>query len=334
MTADHAQFIRKASLVVLRQSSNQGDNYDSRVQTVLPQALDLSQLRFQFKTENVDEEGPTNCVVRVFNLSQSTVEQILRYNYTQLVLQAGYEGQYGVIFKGDIKQFRVGRIDAKDSFLDILAADGDLAYNFSVIGKTLSAQENTPQGKHRAIVEAFSDFGVSAGPTPFPQTGGVVEGLRGKTMWGMTRAYARDLAETFESTWSIQNGKLTMIPLTAYLPGEAVRLTAATGLIGVPRQTQSGVEFDCLLNPLLQVGGRVQIDNKSIAQTLGQSNLPGFQIPFNQWAGVQNFASVTRDGFYRAYIVEHEGDTRGQSWYSHCTALAIDSSSGNVKPYG
>lgn len=335
--SDERQFIRRASLVVLKQATSGGDNYDSRMTAVLPKALDLSEMHFQFSTVNWDEQGPDNCSIRVWNLSEQTVQEIVKHDYTQVILQAGYGAAFGIIFKGDIKQFRIGKASAKDSYLDILAADGDLAYNFAVANTTLSAGQNNRAGLRKAINETMGQYGVTlleGQGQDEDATGGIVEGLRGKVLFGMARAYLEDMAATQGATWSIQDGKIQMIPLTGYLPGEAVVLTAATGLIGVPEQTQSGIIARCLINPKIRIGGRVQIDNKSINQNLSQENVPGFQVPFNQWAAVQNFASVTADGMYRVYGCEAEGDTRGQAWYQELTLLAIDSSSRNVKPYG
>lgn len=332
--SDQLQYLRKASLIIQKQAGA-ADDYDNRTTGVLPEALDLSDMHFQFKTNNWDDEGPSNCVVRVFNLKQETVEQIVRLNYTRMVLQAGYASAFGVIFQGDIKQFRVGKIDQKTSYLDILAADGDLAYNYAVINATLSKEQNNAQGKKKAINDAAQQYGVTmAAGNDLNQTGGIVEGLRGKVLFGMMRTHVGDLAETLGATWSIQDGKIVIIPLDGVLPGDAVVLTSGSGLIGIPEQTQSGIIAKCLINPKLKIGTAVQIDNKSINQNLSQSNIPGFQVPFNKWTTVQNFASVATDGLYRVYGCEHEGDTRGAAWYSNITALAIDGSTKNVRPYG
>jgi hypothetical protein len=50
------------------------------------------------------------------------------------------------------------------------------------------------------------------------------------------------------------------------MPGEAVVLTSGTGLLGRPEQTEDSIEIVSLLNPLLKIGSRVQIDNASINQ--------------------------------------------------------------------
>lgn len=333
--SDQRQFFRKVSLIVLKQATNTGENYDSRMTTVLPKALDLSEMHFQFKSSNWDEQGPDNCVIRVFNLKPETVQEIVRFNYSQVVLQAGYGASFGVIFKGDIKQFRVGKLDQRSSYLDILAADGDIAYNFSVTNASLSKEQNNPKGIKKAIGDAVGQYGITiAADADHNDTGGLVEGLRGKVLFGMTRTHLADLASTLGSTWRLSDGKIIITPLDGVLPGEAVVLNSATGLIGIPEQTQSGIIARCLINPKLKIGTAVKIDNKSINQQINQENVPGFQVPFNQWTGVQNFASVATDGMYRVYGCENEGDTRGQSWYSTLTCLTIDGTTKNVKPYG
>lgn len=329
------QFGRKAALYVIKPATS-GSAAQDFANATPQQALDLSQMHFQFETKNQDEEGPSNCTVRVFNLSQSTVEKLIRFGYSQVVVEAGYEASYGVVFRGTIKQFRVGRVNQLDSYVDILAADGDLAYAFGFINKTLSAGENGAAGQKAAIDEAARKFGIRLGQDLSAPAGGTLP--RGKVMFGMLRSQVTDYANSNLSTWSIQDGKIVIIPLKGYVPGEVVKLTARTGLIGVPEQTQDGVRVRCLINPRIIVGGRVWIDNASINRTVNQTplnaSLPGATVPFNQWAGVQLLANVANDGYYRVYTCEHVGDNRGQNWYSDLMCLAIDNSTENVSPYG
>ena len=129
---------------------------------------------------------------------------------------------------------------------------------------------------------------------------------------------------------------MTMIPLDGYLPTEAVVLNSSSGMIGFPEQTDQGIKVRCLLNPKLKIGTRAQIDNKSINQTIAQASnaIPVGQLPFDQRAGLTLLADVSNDGEYFIYVVEHAGNTRGQEWYSDLICLAIDRSTGKVKPYG
>lgn len=296
------QFNRKATLIL-----SEGEK-----------ALDLSALHFRFKVEQQDVESPNNCSIRVFNLTEATVKLALQ-EFSQVVLQAGYEEAAGVIFQGTIKQFRVGRENATDTYLDILAADGDLAYNQSIVAKTLAAN-STPDQRIKAVIESMSGQGVSAG-AGMVYTGGVLP--RGKVLFGMARALLRQEVQSQGATWSINNGKVDILPLAGYRPGEAVVLNSTTGLIGRPEQTVDGLRAQSLLNPRLLVGGLIQIDNKSINQTV-QQNPNAAPIPFNQYTGLQNLATIATDGIYRLYVVEHVGDTRGTDWYSNLVGLAVN----------
>lgn len=316
-----AQFGRKFSLLVQRPGTK-GNNPSAYI----PEStLDLSELHCVFRTQNQDDEGPSNCTVRLFNMSDDTVQTIKKFGYTRVILQAGYEGNFGVIFDGTIKQFRTGRMNATDSYLDILAADGDLAYNYGISNATIAAGQ--PRSAiTAALVKDFTKYGVDLS-SDLSETGGTLP--RGKVLWGMTRSLMRDHVATAGCTWSIQNGKINIIPLDSYLPGQAVVLSVQTGLVGIPEQTQDGVKVRALLNPRIVIGGLIQIDNKLVNQ-ITQQDPNSAPVPFNQWAGLQYPAKVTTDGFYRVYVAEYSGDTRGNEWYVEITALAIDNSTNKV----
>lgn len=307
------QYGRKASLIVSAGSSG----------------LDLSQLRFTFQTSAQNEETPNNCRIRVYNLKSDTVKQVQK-EFTRVVLQAGYEQSYGVIFDGTIKQFRVGRENGTDTYLDILAADGDQAYNFGVVNQTL-ASGSTPAQRRDALIKSMSKYGIQQGVDQM-LPGGVLP--RGKVLFGMPRVFLRGLAQSNGCTWGISNGKVNILAMDGYLPGEAVKLTSATGMVGVPEATIDGIKVRCLLNPRIVVGGLVHIDNTSINQTAASKQTNPANVAFDTYKGVQLFADVTNDGLYAVYVAEHEGDTRGHNWYTNLVCLAVDPVTQKVKPYG
>lgn len=316
------QYKRKATLVVGRPErlSNNPSAY------VPGSALDLSEFHFTFSTVQQDVESPSNCSIRVYNLSRQTLDNLTKNEYSTVVLQAGYEGRYGVIFKGTLKQFRIGKESATTTYLDLLASDGDQAYNYSVVAKTLAAS-STPQDRINAALAAMAPNGVTAGHL-MPFTGGVLP--RGKVLFGMARAAVRNEARQQGATWEIANGQVNIIPLDGYLPGEAVELNALTGMIGIPEQTENGIRVRSLLNPLITVGGLVKIDNRSINRIV-QQNPRAATVAYNSYTGIQLLATVTNDGLYRVFVAEHQGDTRGQAWYTDIVCLAVDPSSKKVQ---
>lgn len=290
-------------------------------------ALDLSSLRFTFKVFNADVQTPNTAYIRVYNLSDGTARQV-RNEYSSVILQAGYEkGNFAVIFQGTIKQFKIGKESNVDSYLDIMAADGDIGYNFGVANQTLKAGSSAVD----VIKAAAKGMGFALDPNAnVGLTGGILP--RGKVLFGMWRDYMAQLAATQDSRWSIQNGTLVLVKISGYLPGDVVQINSATGMIGIPEATDNGIEVMTLLNPLVKIGRRVQINNKDVTQTIVREQFfPSYT------SGPTLVASVTDDGFYRVLVAEHEGDTRGQSWYTKITCLDLDPSSKpdkSVLPFG
>lgn len=306
------QFKRRASLILV-----EGD-----------QAIDLSAFHFTFNTVQQDVESPNNCSIRVYNLSPATVSKI-QGEFSKVVLQAGYEGSFGVIFQGTIKQYRLGKQNGTDTYLDILAADGDEAYIKATLSQSLAAGWNQTDTV-KAAVKSMEAFGVQAGFTSDLSTlGGTIPAPRGKVLFGMSRALLRNATRNMLTTWNIQDGKVNVLRTDGYLPGEVVVLTAATGLIGVPEQTNEGIRVRCLLNPKIVIGGLVQVDNKTINQTVQQKDNEPRRI-YNSRTALQFLATTASDGFYRVFVAEHEGDTRGQNWYTNLVCLSMNPASQKV----
>lgn len=271
--------------------------------------LDLSELRITFKTKKGDMETPNSAEINVYNLSEATASRIQR-EFTQVALSAGYVGNSGLIFRGNIRQVRTWRENGVDTVLAILAADGDRAYNFATVNTTLAAG-SLPADRVRVCQGSMADKGTEAGYTP--DLGG--QALpRGVVMYGMARQYMRDEAQNTGTDWSIQDGKVQMVPRKGYLPGQAVLLTHETGLIGTPEQTQEGITVRSLLLPNLRIGGRIKLDNKSVKR---------MQSPLKMAAG-QTAPRLDDDGVYRILKVEFSGDTRGNDWYADMLCIGID----------
>jgi hypothetical protein len=304
---NNTQWIRRVSLLL--QGGDKG--------------LELGAFRIRFQTQNTDTESPNNCSIRVYNLADKTIAQITgKGEFTGVVLNAGYEGgNYGVIFQGSIKQFRVGRENAKDSYLDIFAADGDIGYNQGIVRASL-AKGTT----------AYTAMQTAAGAMPGiadMDTGALkidkqhIPSIRGTVLFGMARARLRNLTSNLDASWSIQDGKVVVTANEGYQEGTAVKINVATGLIGLPEQTGEGIKIQCLLNSRIRIGALVQLNNSEIVQTM-QRDSNAAPIAYNQWAAFQNIAPLSADGVYRAFVVEHEGDSRGHNWYTNIIGLAVD----------
>lgn len=275
-------------------------------------ALDLSQFRIKFSVKRTNAQTPNVADILVYNLSSQQELQI-QQQFKRVVLQAGYQGNYGVIFAGTIKQTIIGRESATDTFLRIIAGDGDLAYNFAVVNTSL-AKGSTPNTQIQAAVAAMAPMGTTGGQNA--QVSSTTALPRGKVLYGNARTYLRNVARSTNSDWSVQNEKVQFVPKGTFLPGTAVVLNSKTGMIGTPQQTLQGVNVKCLLNPQIQIATRVQLDNNTIARIALNLSVPGSasSIP----------APLTTDGIYFTLAVDHSGDTRGIDWYSSLVCIYID----------
>ncbi|KAA6459621.1 hypothetical protein DYQ86_16005 [Acidobacteria bacterium AB60] len=310
-SAQGVQFLRAFSLILSNQSVG----------------LDVSQQRIRFEVRSADTETPNTLQARIYNLSKDSVNTLwAQATYAQL--SAGYvNGPMGAIFQGDIVQMRQGSEDNQNTYIDVFAADGDLAYNNAI--HSSSSPAGTTDAQELASIAKSMNLPVDPNATDGLTTGGILP--RGKTLFGMGRDMMRALANRNNCRWSIQNGVLTLIPNDGYLPGQAVVINSQTGMIGVPEQTENGVFVRCLLNPLIKIGGLIQLNSADIAQSSNNGVIIGGPSYRSTYYG----ATITPGaGLYRVMVAEHVGDSRGSgdSWISELTCLAVDKSAQNGQP--
>lgn len=286
------QWLRQFSLVIGDKEGN---------------GLDLSELHCRFEITRAAVQTPAQLTARVYNLSKETVQKIQK-EFTHVWLQAGYEQNYGLIFGGEIRQKVVGRENSTDTFLEMIAADGDSAYNWGITNSTLAAGYNKDD-QIKVIADSLQEYEITNGYLPeFDKD----KAPRGKVMFGMTRDYLRTLSKTANCTWRFEDGKLNVVPADKPIPNEAVVLTSATGMIGMPQQTIDGIMVRCLINPSIRMGTMVKIDNASV-QNARISVAYGY---------VNTNPDTSLDGLYLVYGVNYVGDTRGQSWYCDLACIA------------
>lgn len=297
--------------------------------------IDLSELHIQFSIHQSDFESPNHAEIKIYNLNRNTLKQLQAWGENALVhLEAGYvqNNTLETIFHGTISQLRIGREGNTDTFVDLLCMDGDLLYNDNSgwMSDTVAAgstqkqtmdkiAQNLNAGKQQALLT------IAQQPDPSVGKYWASASLRGKVLWGMPRNLIRNIAQAVGHRWSIQNGRVQLVAVQGYLPGEAIVLNPSTGLIGTPMQTDNGITLRSLLNPKIRISGLIKLDSSLINQTVVNS-----MTTYDRWAGLVNVAPLAPDSTYCVLVAEHHGDNRGHEWYTDITAMAIDPSSGKV----
>lgn len=290
------QFLRAAQLIVADDIGN---------------GLDLSQLRIQFWVKSASTQSLKQASIRVYNLKPESARK-LEKEFTQVRLQVGYGDDLALLFQGQIAHLRRGRANALDSFVEMLCQDGDEAYNFAVVSTTLAAGWK-PKDAHKALTDSLAPYKVLPGYV------GQLNGNaapRGKVLFGMARDQLRTLAASQKSGWGIEDGRLNFVELSSTMPVEVPVLNAASGLLGVPEVTIDGIVVKCLMNPRIRSFGKLQIDNAAITSLQIRQQLAGEQPVIAP--------TLDADGFYVAHCVVHNGDTRGNDWFTQAICVAVD----------
>lgn len=274
--------------------------------------LDLSALRIRFQVRQFDSQTPNWAEITVTNPAPNTVSKAKK-EYTKVTLQAGYDGNVATIFEGEIRQIRYGRENPTDTYLTILGTDGGRAHNYATVSKTLAAGSTFRQQVDAAL-EPMKALGVTVG---YIADLGSATMPRATVLFGMARDILRSIAQATNTSWSIQGGVFQMVKNDEYLPGDAIVVNSRTGMVGLPVQTLDGIEVRTLLNPQFKIGGIIKIDQSSIQDAPLSPSIPN---------AVQNnmIPSKADDGFYKIYVVDHSGDTRGNPYYSDLICVRAD----------
>jgi len=96
-------------------------------------------------------------------------------------------------------------------------------------------------------------------------------------------------------------------------------ISPTNGLIGVPEQTQNGLEIRTLLNPALKIGQLIKLDSSNINQYRY-----GLTTAVAQNLRLKALIDLSADGTYYVMRANHFGDTRGNDWYTDLVCLSCD----------
>lgn len=277
---DEFQYLRKWTLIVSDKSG---------------EGLDLSPLRCSFTVKKTDAQTPNEAEFSIYNISKETSHK-LKKSFTKIIFSAGYQSNFGLIFSGNIISFEQSK-EGPDLVLKIKAGDGDEAYNYTVINKTLAAGATPDQ----IIKEASGAMGVPIGYKSELRQDALP---RGKVMYGAPHSVLREQSANQKCTWSIQDGELLILKRTEVKKGTAILLSADSGLLGLPSKNEDGVAATCLLNPQLKIGSVVELKSVYMDDLNGQ---------------------------YRLISIEHKGDTNSSEWSSSFTALNVNNTNAKDK---
>lgn len=320
---NYVQFNRHAKLILSAKELEFTSYTDEDTPTPkkpIDNAYDLSGLRFTFHIKNAQYGVPDNATFSIYN----TGEELNAFlsDFTQLTLQVGYgetpdSTSFGIIFNGLIKQFKFRRENTVDRVLDILAVDNDEMFGYAFTRETLVSATWLDQvqavaesaglviDNMRQIQDLIDQGLISNKPS-----------ARAVTLHGRPSDLINNLCFNENCLWNTTGNKLIIIPNNGVLDGQAIRLSRTTGLIDMPQQTTDGITIKALINPNFKINTAIELDNSSIVDYTFSPDY-GF-VDLSQWKD--------KDGLYRIMSVDHQGDTRGNDWYSTLVCAGISDS--------
>ena len=250
---------------VVKNSEKKGDVFFGRryritVSYKSGDTLDVSDLHCMFNIVKTIQMQPNSSEINIYNLNAITENRIM-ISGTRVTVEAGYEGsQFGLIFDGDILQTIREKEDGNTFKLTIIALDSDRAVNFEISNFSIARGQTA-----RDIIEHISS--KASNPIPLGSISDKLKGqtlTRGKVIFGKSSDYIRQIAKSYDLHFYMDDGKLNLISMDELPGGEIFDLSPASGLVGVPTQTDYGLDGQCLLNPQIKLNTLIHIDNSLV----------------------------------------------------------------------
>lgn len=223
-------------------------------------ALDVSNLHCTFNIIKTIQMEPNSSEINIYNLNAITENKIM-LSGKRVTVEAGYEGsQFGLIFDGDILQTIREKENGNTYKLTIIALDSDRAINFEIANFSIARGQTA-----RDIIEHITSKATNA-----IQLGSISDKLkgqtlvRGKALFGKVSDYIRQIAQSYDLHFYMDDGKLNLISMDELPDGEIFELSPSSGLIGTPTQTDYGLSGQCLLNPQIKLNSLIHIDNSLV----------------------------------------------------------------------
>lgn len=198
-------------------------------------------------TKTITSE-PNEATISIVNLNQSTRNLITDKKYNRILLNAGYGDDMRTLFVGYIDEVE-NRKDSTDITTTMTCSDGSKDYREARTAVTVKKGQSDKE----IVKEVLKDMpNTETGIQEYKKE---TKLPRGKTLVGNSRDILKTVAKNQDANWSIQDGKLLILPKTSALANnEGFLIQEGTGMLGSPQKTSDGLEVRCLLNNIMRVG--------------------------------------------------------------------------------
>ncbi len=279
-------FKRTGSLVVAKVDA---DRYFTTTTEIT-----IEELRLAFSIEKHLGKEPNTCTISIYNLNEQSRAE-LQHHPLQVRLEAGYDGERGRLFAGDLYHSATTR-EGPDVVTKLQVADGRRAYKHARVNRSFK-----PGTDARTVLKDIAGSMGLKVPKDVDEAkelaaqfaSGVV--AHGPSRKELTRVLARSGMD-----WSIQDGRLQILRTDGIRADEAILVNQDTGLVGSPtygtpkkHKGRPPLNFRMLLYPGMTPGGKARVQSEDV------------------------------DGLFKIQRVKHEGDTETGDFFTDVEALQI-----------
>lgn len=223
----------------------------------------------------------------VWGIDPATYGQLVRAG-TVTTLIAGYGDLHGELLRGQVVPLSLRRVVESGEVVTTWQIQEAAAGLRTV---RLAASWPGPVLASEVLAYVAEALGVSAPRQALPRDPSYA---RGYVAFGAARDTLDTLAADCGCRWSVQAGRLVLLPVSGSLRVRVSVFDPSSGLIGYPEQVDGGRVRACVL---LEAG-----------------LLPG---------DTYRIGGGTLPGDYIAEIVEHDGDTHATPWYTWVTGRPL-----------
>lgn len=275
----------------------------------------VTKLRVAFDVEKQDGEQFNTGTIRIYNLnsvSRGSIAKVIHNELTpwaepiiKCTLRVGYGDQLVQLISGDIL-FATNQRIGPDWITDIEIYTGRYA--------ALKSDLQISYGKKTSAKKVANDILATIKDVDIHYTQEAEKALQNKSvlsysMSGIAYNEAVVFLSRYDLKFTIEDDGILLV----YKKNEpqdpnrnqteANTFKPENGLLGSPKVTRSGVEFQALLRPQVKILQRVYVESQSVNETL------------------QN-----QDRFSNEYFVtglKHTGDTHSDEWYTDITGSYV-----------
>lgn len=230
----------------------------------------IKEMQIEFDIDRNLKKSPNQCSIKITNLNEESRTAFKELDL-YVVLEAGYEDNYSVLFSGDVT-YAMSEHDDTEWVTHLECGDGD-----RLIAGARIARSYKPGSSIRGIVnDVYAGLGQRVPESIASDSAFDKELPRGYTAFGDVRRVLTQVLKPLGFSWSVQDGQVQILSPES-TTNQIFVLSQSNAMIGSPefgqppRTTKKGkrknptVTVKCLLFPQLRPGGIIELQSKEIS---------------------------------------------------------------------